>query len=569
VNTKLQRCGAMALLIGATLAGCESTGSEPDEGAGPPAGVVHLPPELQLVRASMALRGERPSVAELRAVREDPAQLPEIVDQYLDTRAFGAMMRDLHNESLQVRVAAGIYPAGFAARGSLAGSDSQALNVSVTEAPLRLIEHVITHELPYTEIVTADYTVADGAVAQVWGIEYDGDGKEWRVGRYLDGRPHAGVLSDSMLFTRHSTTYSNGNRGRANAVARGLLCYDFLSRDITIDATINLADPAEVANAVRTNTTCASCHQTLDPLAAYFGAFHPVFVPSDITEYPFSHWLPSLAQVFTVTDPGYFGYEGGGLEQLGQLIAQDPRFSLCAAKRFYSWFHQSRLEDVPLERATELQHVLVASDYSAKALARAVVLSEDFMRSHAEDAELAESLAGLKKVRPAQLALTVRELTGFDWETDLDFDVGSGKVGRVDLLADSLFGFEVLAGGIDSVNVTLPAHTMTASASLVLRALAAHAAPHAVELDFARSDRENRRLLTLVSDADVDETVIRSQLAELELRFFGAFVEPSSDAVTSGWQLFSDALAESNGDVRRAWTITLFAMLQDVRIAHY
>lgn len=36
-------------------------------------------------------------------------------------------------------------------------------------------------------------------------------------------------------------------------------------------------------------------------------------------------------------------------------------------------------------------------------------------------------------------------------------------------MTDGLWGFEVLAGGIDSVNVTSPAHSMSASSSLVRR----------------------------------------------------------------------------------------------------
>src|SRR5690606_6349196 len=113
---------------------------------------------------------------------------------------------------------------------------------------------------------------------------------------------HAGLLSDSMLFTRHSTTFSNKNRGRANAVSRALLCYDFISRSLEVDATINLADPDEVANAVQKNEGCAGCHQTLDPLASFFSAYSPVFVPSDQEEYPVAFYTPGLRSIFSVRD---------------------------------------------------------------------------------------------------------------------------------------------------------------------------------------------------------------------------------------------------------------------------
>ena len=118
--------------------------------------------------------------------------------------------------------------------------------------------------------------------------------------------------------------------------------------------------------------------------------------------------------------------------------------------------------------------------------------------------ERAEPLAGLKKVRPSQLARTVEALTGFRWQTELDFDIGSGTVGSaIDLMRDAFFGFEVLAGGIDShQRHPARAHTMTASACADARSsLAARAAPIVVDADFARRERDAAGCSRLV-DAD-------------------------------------------------------------------
>jgi hypothetical protein len=557
------------LALGFALA-CESDPDEEPNDPGTP-GVALLSPTEHLLRVTMALAGERPKPEELDAVRADPNALNAITDRYLGGEGFGEMVRDLYNEALQVRVPAAIYPAGFGATGALSGRDVQDINVSVTEAPLKLIERVVMRDLPLTEIVTADYTVADATVAQVWGLTRAGDA-EWDVAHYRDGREHAGILSDSMVFTRHSTTLSNKNRGRAAAISRGLLCYDFLTRGIEVDASINLADPEEVANAVQKNTACAGCHQTLDPLAAFFGSFHPIYVPSQVESYPYPFYTPGLSQLFTVGEPGYFGYSGRSLRDLGKMIAEDPRFSLCAAKRFYAYFHQVSLSDVPRERAAELQAVLTQR-YSAKDLARAIVLADDFRVSHAEtdDATLNGTRAldrrFLLKARPWQLARTIEGLTGFRWEAYLNANLGYGTVGRLDMMTDSLFGYNVLAGGIDSVNVTLPANTMTASASLVLRGLAARAVEHVVDadLEFASS----AKLLRVVREQDVDEAKVRAQLVELELRLFGVVTTSDSPQVTSGWELFRDALREPGGTARRAWRTTLFALLQDPRLLYY
>ena len=66
--------------------------------------VVFLSPAEHLSRASMALRGVRPTVEQLRAVEADPGMIPLIVDGYLASPEFGKTMRELHNETLLVRV---------------------------------------------------------------------------------------------------------------------------------------------------------------------------------------------------------------------------------------------------------------------------------------------------------------------------------------------------------------------------------------------------------------------------------------------------------------------------------
>lgn len=527
---------------------------------------VYLEPAEHLTRISMAIRGVRPSVQELAAVQADPEALPGIVDDYLDDPRFGTIIRDLHNDALLTLIDFLVFPAGFVPKDPLADVDVYRLNRSITEAPLRLVEHVVVNDLPYSEIVTADYTLADRVVSEVWGIPYDGDGDTWELSQWQDERDHAGILSDPWLFQRFQSTVSNANRGRANAISRALLCYDFLSRDIEVDASVNLADPDAVANAVVENPACASCHQGLDPLAGFLKDWSPVYVPSDVT-YPHDSYEPDIFVNIgaTVRDPNYFGQAGEGLADLGHFIAEDPRFSLCAAKRFYAYLHQVNLDDVPLETAAQLQSELVDSGMSAKALVRAIVLDDEFRVSHAEpDAEGVLDPVGVKKARPVQLSLLFDDLTGFRWRTDLtEFDLAP-----IDLLDDSFLGYGVLMGGIDSLFVTQPSHTYSATASLVLRNLAREAANFVVDEDFANPDLGSRHLLRQVSDTDTSEVLVREQLSDLHLRIL-ARARPTDDPeIDRSYTLFQAAL-EHSGNVPRAWKVTLTALLQDVEIAYY
>ena len=516
-----------------------------------------LPPRARLLRISMALRGLRPSPADLAAVEADAEALPGIVDTYLDSPEFGATVRDLHNDALLVLADFGVPPAGFLAKDTLAGMDIYAANRAIMEAPLRLIEHVVTGDLPYGDIVTADYTLADEAVAGVWGLTHTGDG--WQV---IDPPPDlrkAGILADSWMFTRHGSTVSNAGRGRANAVSRALLCFDFLDRDIEIDASVDLADPNAVAKAVQDNPTCVACHQQLDPLASFFEGYKLNFVPL-VVPYPQDHYASGFFTKVLQVDmraPHYFGSPGDSLADLGALIAQDPRFSLCAARRAHAYFHQVDLGEVPFEAAAELQAALLAGGMRYKAMIRALVLDPDFA--------LATGPEGRRRSRPGQLAALIADLTGFRWRTDLT-PYGAGKI---DLMDDSMIGYHVLAGGIDAIFVQKPSYTYNATTSLALRGLARQAASAVVEADFAEPDLAKRRLFTLVSAVDSGAADLRPQLVVLHRRFYGDELAEDSLEIEESLALFKAALKTSPGDIERAWKTTLIALLQDVRIAFY
>jgi hypothetical protein len=481
--------------------------------------------------------------------------MPAIVDQYLDSPEFGATVRDLHNDALLLLADFGAPPAGFLAKDTLAGFDVYAANRAIMEAPLRLVEHVVAADRPYTEILTANYTLASAATAAVWGSPFDQAGAAWQVQPLPADRPNSGLLGDSWIFQRHDSTRSNANRGRANAISRAFLCTDFLDRDLEIDSTVNLADPNVVADAVVDNPTCAACHQALDPLASFFWGYKPGVVGL-LTPYPIDSYAEGyFSNVLFVDrrDPRYFGTPGSSLADLGRYLTADPRFSLCAATRAYAYFHQMGLDDVPLERAAVLQAALLDSGFDYKAMIRALVLDDGFAR--ADDR---------RRARPIQLAALVDDLTGFRWRADL----GAYGVGVIDLMDDSLIGYHVLAGGIDAIFVNQPSYTYSATASLSLRTLARQAANTVVEADFA-ADKAARRLFTLVSDKDTGEAKLRPQIAALHRRFFGQALAADDPAVSETLDLFLGALKLAPGDTRRAWKITLTALLQDVRIAFY
>lgn len=557
-----------SLFAGAVLAACSGapTPTPPDP---PGDGTrVYLTPTQHLTRASLALRGMRPSIEDLRAVDADPAALPGIVDRYLASPEYGETMRELHNETLLLRVEQGFLT--FPAIGGLTGATAVEINGPVFDEPLRLIEDIVMTDQPYTKIVTADYTMASGAVAEIWGLPHAGPYDAWQRAQWTDGRGAAGVLSTSVLYHRWRSAGFNYHRGRANLIASAFLCHDFLESDIQIDTTVDLSDPDVVANAVVQNKSCAGCHQTMDPLASYLFGFRNQIGVNNITEYPLQYYLPGQVNRWMNTNrrpPMYFGQQASGLAGLGRAIAEDPRFARCAATRFASYLTEVAQGSLPGAWIARLQEEFVDGNYSAKQLAKAIVLSDEFRVSHDTDPAAAEGTVGALKLRPGQLSRMLRGLTGFTWTTTSTLRLRGIPYGTADLLQSDFIGYRVLGGGIDSYFVTSPVHTMNATSSLVARNAAAAAADFVVERD-AIAPAGQRALFV---EADVDATAeapVRAQLAYLHGRIYGELVDPASPEVDETYQLFADALAAAP-DARRAWKLTLIGMLSDFRSLFY
>lgn len=562
------RISAVLLLLAAAC-GTDHGSPPPDAPTADPT-LHYLSPTEHLTRASLALRGLRPSVADLQAVAADPTQLPAIVDRYLASPEFGATIEDLHNEQLLMRLEQPQFTVEPVAGTATEGATFLQLNQSLYQEPLRLIRDVVMTDRPYTDIVTASYTMADGIVAAVWGYAHASAPDQWEKTSYPDGRGAAGILSTSAFYQRWHSTGFNYNRGRANEISRALLCHDFLSSDIVVDTSIDLSDPDVVANAVVQNPSCAGCHQTLDPLASYLFPFKGNLVVGQITAYPLQWYLPGQInrwQTANKRPPMYFGDTASGLSGLGQAIAQDPRFARCAAVHFASFFTEVPEDQLPADWIAQLQQQFVASNYSAKQLAKAVVLSDAFRVSHDTDATKAEGVVGYLKTRPEQMSRMLSDLTGYSWSATSNAQVRGMKVGTGNLLEGDFVGFRVLAGGIDNYFVTQPIFTMNATSSLVARTVSAAAADYVVEHD-ATAAPADRTLFTKAAPTATDEASVRAELVYLHARIFGELHAASDPAIDDAYQLFSDALT-AGGDAKRAWKLTLTGMLGDFRALFY
>jgi len=560
---------ALALLFVSLGACTESATTPPDPPPDPPSPTaVFLSPAQHLTRASMALRGIRPSVDDLRAVDADPTVMESIIDGYLASADFGQTIKELHNETLLVRVEQPqmTYPA----LAPLTAATAREINDGLFEEPLELIREIVMTDQPYTNIVTASYTMANGVTAAIWGLPHTGGMDTWQRATFPDGRPAGGILATSAFHHRWRSTGFNFNRGRANEISRALLCHDFLASDIQIDTSVDLSDPDVVANAVIANKSCAGCHQTLDPLASYLFVYRGALGPVAVDAYPVTYYTPGQVNRWKTANkrpPMFFGEDTGGMGGLGGAIASDPRFARCTAQRFASYLTEVPQNKLSGAWVARMQKTLVDSNWSAKALAKAIVLSDEFRISHDTDDARAESTVGALKARPEQLHRMVRDITGFNWSTTTTLRLRGIAYGTANLLESDFIGFRVLAGGIDSYFVTDPVHTMNATSSLVAKTVASSAADFVVEHDLA-APLADRTLFKEAAVTATDPARIRAQLAFLHARIYGELVGPDSPEVDETFALYTEAFTETTNRAR-AWKLTLVGMLSDFRSLFY
>lgn len=559
---------------------------------------VYLSDRDWLVRASLAIRGIRPSVADMELLEADPDQAGPLVDGYLRSPEFLETVKDLHADLLLLRTD-GVpqYPA----LGPLLGKNLRQMYEGFTNEPLELVAHIVDGDRPYTDLVTADTTYVNEVGALLWGLSYDPSVGGVQETRWSDGRPLAGVLSSSKLLLRYESAGSNFHRARANVIADKLLCAPFATRDIVVESGIDITDTEAVAASVMQVPECVACHQGLDPLAAFVWGFkeilrqnqvghayengcdddfHDVTLPDLGPSHRTSHYCYPLVlygasevdrwATYGLRPPAYFGAPAEDLAQMGELAAADPRFSRCAVKNFASYLTATSRDDVGEDAATELQASFEESGYSVRALVRAVVLSDDFRAAGVEDGTADDPFARLRVIRPEQYARSLEDLTGFVWNAVGDPPdcatlsdrgmFGTQCWGAVDLGRSDRFGYHAMSGGTDSFWIVNPTHAPSPIQVLARERFAWNAAGYVVDEDFAKG-APDRKLLGLVEPDTHDEATVRAQLAALRYRILADETPDDDPAVDEVYALFETARAAR--DAPSAWKLVIAALLQD------
>jgi hypothetical protein len=371
------KAGFVSLLLGVALmaTGCKSEPtlfggcSTQDMGAcpqsegfvNPYAGQLELLSWTETLRkASLELTGKLPTERQMQVTAEHGQMgLEASLAEIMRDRAFSDRMIELYNDHFLTDKYLGRenaielldednFPNLRWFERKYPGDDEKAAmtNDSLAREPLELIAHVIRNERPFTEILTADYTMLNGyAALSMIGLPDVplgvGEDPETFHEVHIPGIPHAGILTSAMFLNRFPTSDTNINRHRSR-----MAYWFFLDIDINqfgsrpVDASADFGE-----NPTLTNSNCTVCHTTMDPVAGLFMNWNERGEYSGEGE-----WFgPDY-----ILPPGFNGEalpDGDrthALQWFAQRLAQNPRFAQATLKTVFEGLTGQKILDITL-----------------------------------------------------------------------------------------------------------------------------------------------------------------------------------------------------------------------------
>ena len=558
-------------------------------------GIVMLDNRRLLRRVTLSLAGRLPTDTEIAAVAKDGLNaIPAILDTVMKEDAFYDRIREGFNDIFltlgvdgnadqtvlsyehfektrhwyqkhdlsHIKDEAERRKAGY----KLADDYRKAL----LDESMKLIEHIVRNDRPFTEIVTADYIMVSPYTARGYGIfdlvkekfknaddpfEYIPVKLKALIGRSKDQNqesttgfyPHAGLLSTFQYLTRYPTTETNRNRLRSRMYYQHFLGVDVLE----LAARVSDAAAASAKYEIPTMqaSECVVCHKTLDPVAGMFQ----------------DYWRFADLGVYGKRKGGWFkdmfgpGFEGEplptserwrSLQWLGERTAEDPRFAVAMVEHVY-YVLTGRKVLLPLK---DLEDPL----YAAKRRA----YQEHRRQAEAIAARFSKSGFNLKGAfkdwivtdfyRADGPATTLKDPHR---RAELD-DVGLVRMlspEQVERKLAAVFGerwgklteqMAMLYGGIDSKEVTERATDPSGAMGAIQRTLSNDVACKQVARDFARPATD-RRLFSRIEPnvlpgaSPEGDAAIRKVIAHLHEKVLGRYDALDSAEVGRTFKLFA------------------------------
>ncbi len=438
---------------------------------------------------------------------------------------------------------------------------------AMTRAPLELMRHLVVNDLPFTGIVTADYTMVNYSSARTYDVEdqtnFDGSEdpdhfKPARLRRAQAGVdfPHAGILNTPLFLRIYSTTDTNRNRGRARVAYQFFLNTNVL--EVAAEGGGDSQEVAELDNPIRDAEQCRQCHYVIDPMAGMFQNYNQNAQWRPRRE----GWYDDTFNTGFITSTGEVrdmpeDQTGRALQWVGEQIAADPRFPSAMVTHTYfavmgipplefpkdadqaGYLGKLHAYTLQQEWFRDVEQQFIDSNYNIKTVYRAVVLSRYFstrrvdLNAETSDADEWTAYDGITRsvlLTPEQLQRKITAIFGEPWML-YDYDA---------ILNTHPLPYNALLGAIDSSTLKTRPKQLTTFIGAAARVMAGEVACKLAMPDFGLPS-EQRRLFPLV-EPEFDETthadLIRANIAHLYWIILGEEHHPDSEDVDALFELF-------------------------------
>jgi len=446
---------------------------------------------------------------------------------------------------------------------------------SILHEPYALIEHIVRHDRPFTELVTADYLMVSPYTAKGYGIFEElkdrfadpenhmefiparlkqlnlRNGKTDQVtptGNY----PHSGLLTTFHYLQRYPTTDTNRNRQRARKYFEHFLGIDVM--ELAPRVTDAAAVGAKYEVPTMEAADCVVCHKSVDPIAGLFqdyqnpnNDFGPYGPRKD-------GWFTDMFGPGTRPDELPESEHWRALQWLGQRTAADPRFAVAMVGHVHYlltgrkpllppkdiddplFVHRQRAYR---EQRSEIESIagrFRAADFNLKTAFKAWVRSRFYRADGLATPKLrpgrAAELDDLGLVRllsPGQLHRKIRAIFGLDWTLVTGQDY-----------------YRILYGGIDSKAVTERILAPSGAMGAIQRIMANEVACRTVPADFALEPARRRLFPGIEPDIlPTHETKVRDAIVHLHSLILGRDDKTDAPEIDRTFDLFAGIVADA------------------------
>ncbi|MEM1260905.1 MAG: HYR domain-containing protein [Pseudomonadota bacterium] len=537
----------------------------------------------QLYKTTMSLGSRPPSPAETNAMAAQTDEsgiammLDTTVEQLMTEESFYVRLMEIYNDVMltdrDARDTGNVddrfdldafsrrdYFEGFS--GGTRNDLREDTNYGFARAPLELVRYVVENDLPFTEILTADYMMVNPYSATILGVDagdpsfpfssdqvranHDRDDFRRVDSIMQDARasaplPLAGVVGTHAWLARYESSNTNVNRHRAS-----MFFYDFLGVDIEGLAARDGLDLDNVIGDVPTyeDPQCTVCHNVMDPIAGLFknrenrGEYR-----GDVRWHHTrtTNGVPRMLAPGMSMDPADelpAGRYDSALQWLMEQTASDDRFAKQTVRTMFEAL--TRIDSTAPSTTTfltALKDDFVADGFDLKNLIKAIVLSDYFLAQNLDPAEDPAQFADFGSARlltPEELDRRITSLigNGYEWEGP-NTNSGLAVGGR----------YALTYGGIDSDDVTVRTTNPNSLIDGTQERIAAQIACERVALELNGGAGNLFPSVGITDTPSSDEAAIRANIQHLHRHLLGEDLATDSAEVDATYQLFVDVRA--------------------------